>query len=81
MYLPLIVAAKAHAHAVPSRAADAELQSGLRRPAGLVVNSVIHIEACGRLALGLGDRSAEMYMLVFFPNMNALHVHTFVAFR
>ena len=51
MYPPLIAAAKARVRAVPSRAADAELLSGFQRPAGLVVNSAIHVEACGRLAL------------------------------
>ena len=51
MYLPFIVAAKVHVHAVPSCVTDAELLSSFRRPAGLVVNFVIHVEPCGRLAL------------------------------
>jgi hypothetical protein len=40
MHLPLAVAVKVHTHAIPSHAAGAELQSGLRTVAGLVANPV-----------------------------------------
>jgi hypothetical protein len=40
IHLPLAVAVKVRVHAVPSHAAGAELQSGLRTAAGLVANPV-----------------------------------------
>ena len=52
---PLAVVVKAHAHAVPSHAADAELRNGLWMPAGLVANSVMgraHVEAREGFDLG-----------------------------
>jgi hypothetical protein len=54
MHLSLAVAAKAHAHVVPSRVAGAELRSGLWTAAGLVASPVTghaHVEVCGRLGL------------------------------
>ena len=55
MRLPPVVAVKAHAHTVPSRTTNAELQNSLWMPASLVANSVTghtHVEVSEGLGLG-----------------------------
>jgi len=55
MHPPSVVAVKAHAHAVPSHAADVELRIGLRKPAGLPVKPATghaRVEVCEGLGLG-----------------------------
>ena len=77
------VAAKAHAHAVPSRAVDAELRNSLLMLAGLVMKSAMdHAQVEVREELGLvwGDRNSEIPLSVY-SRVQGHHVRIFVAFR